>query len=972
VLQGQHPLANLPPTTILPLTIGLHIPNKARLQALIQAQSDIHSPLFHRYLTPAQFTNAYSPSLGQVNAVTQYLRSSGLTVSSISASRLLIKATGTVTTIERAFQVNLAYFTLAGRKVFAPTNEPSVPAALAQTILNIGGLNDVAQAHPLLSNGHTIQEKRATASGGRHKEPHDPQPCTGLTFNGYIPTQLEQAYDISPLTSNGYTGSGQRIALFELSGFSPSDISAFQTCLGPTGNSFNNYSIYSVDGKQNTTDANTDEVELDMDVVQGIAPYAQEMIYEGSNYDDTLNAIVNSNPLPQITSISWGNCEAQLGGSELLNRDNIFAQGAAEGIAFFAASGDDGGYGCGYPTVAVNSPADDPAVIGVGGTNLFVNGDGSYNYEEGWSMSGGGISGIRGTDNTIDCSNFYFTQPWYQTGNGVSGAGSSLNLCGARQVPDVSAEAGSGGNPPSGYEIFCTVPDPPHNYCLQTGWTIESGTSAAAPLWAAIAADVNQYLINAGKQSLGWPNALFYQMFRSSQPYSAYHDITIGDNSVYASESGYDMVTGIGSPDAWNLALDVTTNRIESDVFWGAKNNSTSTEMLNASFQFTGLTQQYTLTDASALLRAEGDTVPSLVTDKGKPGVISYISVDGHPIASAFAYLTNGDIGEFTHDLATNAWSFVSIGTAYGQTVYNPSTISEISGSNVFIGLFGITSSGKLIEYYHSGAPSNPWSQSNLSDATGVTCDAHISPSALMYPGGITEIFADCGNRLTQFFYSNSQWNYNQAFNGANPLNIPNASEAFPGQSISTTVVATTTRAMEVYIASDRNGVNALSEALYSSASGWSTFNLPNSSYIADQVSANMLQLSASTSMSEVFVTSPSTSSCTSTTVQYVYQPANPSWHTTTLALGEVTDTQTTLLPGGMAYSQADSGDYTGTISHGAAGGGACTSDTSISVGYSYLGAGNGQGWYWPTIVNNVGYPGDNAGVDPAGVIFTY
>jgi hypothetical protein len=117
-----------------------------------------------------------------------------------------------------------------------------------------------------------------------------------------------------------------------------------------------------------------------------------------------------------------------------------------------------------------------------------------------------------------------------------------------RHVPDVSADA----DPASGYSVYCTVSA---SNC--SGWLTIGGTSAAAPLWAAIATDINGYLASQGKSSLGSINSTLYSLFNTSQNYAPYHDITSGNNLYYNATSGYDVASGIGSPDAWNIARDV-------------------------------------------------------------------------------------------------------------------------------------------------------------------------------------------------------------------------------------------------------------------------------------------------------------------------------------------------------------------------------------------------------------------------------
>ena len=110
---------------------------------MIAAQNNPHSGLYHQYLTPQQFAARFSPTQATVNAVTRWLRSQGLVVHSVSSNRTLIDASGSVATVERAFQTTIATYQVNGRTVYAPTVEPSVPDALTGMIVNIAGLDNV-------------------------------------------------------------------------------------------------------------------------------------------------------------------------------------------------------------------------------------------------------------------------------------------------------------------------------------------------------------------------------------------------------------------------------------------------------------------------------------------------------------------------------------------------------------------------------------------------------------------------------------------------------------------------------------------------------------------------------------------------------------------------------------------------------------------------------------------------------------
>jgi kumamolisin len=299
-----------------------------------------------------------------------------------------------------------------------------------------------------------------------------------------------------------------------------------------------------LDGVTNHTGPASVEVELDMEQISAIAPGATQKIYIGTNniagVNDLYNRIVNDN-IAKVVSISWGLCESSIGNAELQTLNNIFQQGAAQGQAFFAASGDFGAYDCGDTNLGVDSPASDPNVVAVGGTTLQIGHNGSYLSESAWSCSSCTDHSQKGSGSGGGVSS-YFSRPGYQQGSNLSNA--------HRELPDVSANA----DPHSGYSVYCTVM---LAGCPDTGWITVGGTSAAAPVWAGIAADINQYLVNAGKPTLGSANAALYHLYNTPQTYAPYHDVTTGGNLHYSAQTGYDKATGIGTPDVWNIARDL-------------------------------------------------------------------------------------------------------------------------------------------------------------------------------------------------------------------------------------------------------------------------------------------------------------------------------------------------------------------------------------------------------------------------------
>jgi subtilase family serine protease len=521
-IKGLTPLNTTASDKQLNLSISLNLRNADALNALITAQNDPASSSYHHYLTPQEFEQSFAPTQATVQSVTSYLQSQGIQVASVAPNRLLIDATGTVANAEKAFNVTIANYALHGRSVFSPTTNPSIPASLNTMISNIAGLDNVAHYH------YNSQVQRTAPHLG--------------PAGGYTPSELRTAYDINPLISNGDNGTGQTVAIFELDGYQPSDINAYLSNYGLGGAKYSNVLV---DGVTNTAGDGAIEVELDMETVSAIAPSATQKIYIGPNsntgVNDTYNQIV-SDDTAKVVSTSWGECEADSGTSELTALDTIFKQAATQGQAIFAASGDAGAYDCGTTSLGVDSPADDPNVVGVGGTSLTTGTGGTYQSEIAWSDPSNTNPGPTGAGSGGGYST-QFTRPGYQTGTNLTNAN--------REVPDVSADA----DPNTGYSVYCTVAV---SDC-GSGWLVVGGTSAAAPLWAALATDVNQYLAVLSQPTLGSASTAIYTLYNTSQTYSAYHDVTSGNNLHFTATAGYDVTTGIGTPDAWNFARDLAS-----------------------------------------------------------------------------------------------------------------------------------------------------------------------------------------------------------------------------------------------------------------------------------------------------------------------------------------------------------------------------------------------------------------------------
>ncbi len=376
-------------------------------------------------------------------------------------------------------------YTDAGRQFYANDAAPSLPSDVAGLVQGVSGLDNHAVRHP----------DAVRAAAGK------------ASPRGFNPTQLHNAYETTSLG----TGSGVSVALWEFDGYQQSNISAYDSQFGlgsPTP------TTVSVDGANynSSPGGGQGEVELDVEIVQAMAKAAKTFVYEAPNSDQgqiDMAAKIASDDTVSVTSISWGLCETQTASATITSTSNQLAQGAAEGITFYSASGDSGSDDCGDGSQAVDYPGSDPNVSGVGGTSLKLSGT-SRSSETAWSGSGGGVSSVFGV-------------PSWQKGSN-----------GKRTVPDVSADA----NPSTGYAIYSAG-----------GWVEYGGTSCAAPMWAGFTALHDQ---SAGSRA-GNINPALYSVAGGSGYASDFHDITSGGNGAFRAGKGYDEVTGLGSYDGANL-----------------------------------------------------------------------------------------------------------------------------------------------------------------------------------------------------------------------------------------------------------------------------------------------------------------------------------------------------------------------------------------------------------------------------------
>lgn len=546
---GSAPRGALAPTTRLHLEVLLSPRDPAAMAALVNQISTPGSPSFRHYLGPGEFAARFGATPATVAAVDAALRDSGLVPGPVSADRLSIPVMASAVTAQRAFAVSLQRFRGSdGRTVYANTSAPRVHASVAGSVSGVLGLNDVAVRRPALatsgpprpSRSHAILPHASSSSPG-------PQPCTAARNQAsgtgpYTIDQLASAYAFTGLYSAGDLGAGITVGVYELEPNLPSDIAAYQSCFSTAAQ----VSYTKVDGGAGSG-AGGGEAALDIENVIGLAPASRVIVYQGPNNDpnhpsgplDTYRQMINDNQA-KVISTSWGFCEPKppspsQADPELQAENMLFAQAAAQGQTIVAASGDSGSEDCADPNtrlpdqLAVDDPASQPYVTGVGGTKLSD--AGAPSTQSVWNnATGAGGGGLSST----------WLKPAYQpTAAGFSN--------GQRQVPDVSADA----DPNTGYVVY-------HTDARGGSWTTFGGTSAAAPLWAALTALADASPGCAGRP-LGALNPALYRVAAGTGSTAAFTDVLAGNNDFtnthpgrFVATSGYDLSSGLGTPIATN------------------------------------------------------------------------------------------------------------------------------------------------------------------------------------------------------------------------------------------------------------------------------------------------------------------------------------------------------------------------------------------------------------------------------------
>ncbi|MFF4183919.1 protease pro-enzyme activation domain-containing protein [Streptomyces sp. NPDC001691] len=557
------------------------------LDAYAAAVSDPQSKTYGKYLSAAEAQQRFGATQEQIDAVTQWLKSSGLTIT--GSTQHYIAVSGDVAAAQKAFATQLRDYRKDGRTYHAPSKVASAPNALAGAVLTVAGLDNAphqsTHQDTLPGPGAGFRNSGPSSSyfGQNIAKTLPDAYGTKVPYavHGYTGKQLRAAYG-----AGKYTGKGVTVAITDAyaSPTMAADASNYAKRNGDAAYKKGQYTEVLPAAYNSVADCKASgwygEESLDVEAVHALAPDAN-ITYVGAascndpDLLDALNKVVDQR-LADIVSNSWGDVEANETPDIAAAYDQTFKLGAIEGIGFYFSSGDNGDEVANTGKKQVDTPANSAWVTAVGGTSLAVGKNDKYQFETGWgtekaSLSADGKSWTNfpgaytsgaggGTSSTVK-------QPFYQRGIVPDSLAKANGAARMRTVPDIAAVA----DPNTGFLVGQTQswPDGSVKY---DEYRI-GGTSLAAPVIAGVQALAQQ----ARHFPIGFANPGIYARFDSplyhdvtDHPLGAHRDLAVarvdfangvdasgglltsvrslGKDSSLAATKGYDDVTGVGSP----------------------------------------------------------------------------------------------------------------------------------------------------------------------------------------------------------------------------------------------------------------------------------------------------------------------------------------------------------------------------------------------------------------------------------------
>jgi kumamolisin len=634
------------------------------------------------------------------------MKSNGFSVIGGSRDGMNVAVKGPVSAVQAAFHVNIHTYQhpTENRTFYAPDREPTV--SLPFNLWHVSGLDNYSIPHPLV-----VKKSDYAKAHGIAADKVVPYATTGSGPSAsFLGSDMRAAY----YGNGSLTGAGQNLGLLEYVGTDLADLNTYYKNVGQTNNV--PITLVSTDGTStsctdNAAGGNCDDTEQTLDMTQalGMAPGLSSLVmYVGSTDTAIISAMTTHNPLPTTIGCSWGWTPA-----DPSTLDPYFQKMAAQGQNFFAASGDSSTWSRSNEAW----PADDAYVVSVGGTDLVTaSAAGPWKSETAWADSGGGIS----PDSIAIPS-------WQQLSGVINSSNKGSTTL--RNGPDVSANANF---------TFYTCAD--QTTCLANDY---GGTSFAAPMWAGYIALVNQQLAANGKPTIGFINPTIYSQNVTSSYSADFHDITSGTSGSYSAVTGYDLVTGWGSPNSGlinaltgsstqNPSFTLSASPSALSVAAGSSGSSTITSSVSGGFD-----SAVALTAAGAPSGVTVGFSPSSIAAPGSGNSTATFTVASTVAAGTYSITITGNGGGVTQ--TTTVSLTVTSGVTAGLSVSASPTSITVARS----------SSGKVtVTTTITGGFNSAVSLS--ASGQGSNNSVSFSPSSIAAPGsGTSTMTVTVGRRAT-------------------------------------------------------------------------------------------------------------------------------------------------------------------------------------------------------------------------------
>jgi len=674
---------------------------KAAVEKYMLELQDKSSPNYHKWLTPEQIAQLYGPADSDIAALVAWLESHGFKLERVSAAHTSIAFSGTVSQTEEAFHTPIHSFSVNGNQFYSNTVDPSIPSALLSIVVGVARLNTI---RPLanytkgsLGTFDSDSSRLMPANVQQEKliHPNLTEGSAGAYTLYVVPSDAATIYDTPNTTFNAnytsgtsYTGAGVTIGIGGDSAILASTIVSYRTKF--LGDSTSVPTITNVDGVGENGDS--DEAYIDTELSGGLAPGAAIHYYASNDLISGIVQALDDNTV-DIFSLSFGNCEANLGDSNNSTLNGMWNQAFMQGIAVTVSTGDSGSAGCdanqdssgnNIPDASgglgVNGFATTPYNIAVGGTDFYPLNDSFTTYASTSSTSSTHyrsankyIPESTWNDSTVADGAISANSPFTGTNANIVGAGGGKSSCitsnaisgacvsgypkpswqrgtgvpadGVRDIPDISLMAGNGADSSawlvctddtgtvSGVTVTanCTTQSNNNFYFFGFG-----GTSTAAPAFAGMLALVQQKT----NGRLGQASKDLYDLFNGTHSASIFHDTTVGNNSVpclsgspncVQNTAGFYYESGYDTNVGYDLATGIGSVDVAQLInFWGsAIGSATSTVGVVPS--------------ASTITTAQALTVVVTVTGSGTNGTpTGTVSLSGGGYTSSSQALVAG------------------------------------------------------------------------------------------------------------------------------------------------------------------------------------------------------------------------------------------------------------------------------------------------------------------------------------------